>query len=107
MSSGNSHGVLLSLEELLVEIEEMERKVNDLNQAAKSEEKYVKHMEAMIDRDLKETAKQMMNLKEEMDKLDHQVKELKARHEVSMLKEETMDIGEYFTKKRNFCQGPS
>ena len=34
MSSGNSHGVLLSLEELLVEMEEMERKVNDLNQAA-------------------------------------------------------------------------
>ena len=34
MSSGNSHGVLLSLEELLVEMEEMERKVNDLYQAA-------------------------------------------------------------------------
>ena len=87
MSSGNSHGVLLSLEELLVEIEEIEREVNDLFQAAKSGEEFVKYMEAMIDRGLKETAKQMMNLKEEMDKLDHGVKELKARHEVSMLKE--------------------
>ena len=44
-------------------------------------------MEAMVDRDLKEAAKQMMNFKEEMAKLDHQVKELKARPEVSMLKE--------------------
>ena len=91
MSSRNSHGVLPSLEELLSEIDEIEREVNHLNRAAKRGEEYVKHMEAMIDRDLKETAKQMMNLKEEMDKLVHQVKEVKARPEVSMLKEETME----------------
>ena len=62
MSSCNSNGVVPSLTELLAEIDKIEREVNDLNRAAQRGEEYVKHMEAMIDRDLKETAKVENNI---------------------------------------------